>query len=58
MPTCVECGQSVSDLYREFSKGNIRLTQCVGANALASGSGPTFADTPRSSSSHGHRAGG
>ena len=29
MPTCVECGQAVPDLYREFSKGNIRLTQCV-----------------------------
>jgi len=29
MPICVECGSAVSDLYREFSKGNIRLTQCV-----------------------------
>ncbi|KAK9766782.1 sterol homeostasis protein [Basidiobolus ranarum] len=28
MPTCVECGTPVSTLYMEYSKGNIRLTQC------------------------------
>eukprot|EP00164_Ancoracysta_twista_P006979 GFYU01009826.1.p1 GENE.GFYU01009826.1~~GFYU01009826.1.p1 ORF type:complete len:240 (-),score=24.03 GFYU01009826.1:178-897(-) len=25
---CVECGQPVNDVYREFSHGNIRLTRC------------------------------
>ena len=26
---CVNCGSSVQHVYREFSKGNIRLTKCV-----------------------------
>lgn len=29
MPTCVECGAPVTNLYTEYSKGNIRLTPCV-----------------------------
>lgn len=29
MPTCVECGTSVQDLYTKYSKDNIRLTSCV-----------------------------
>ncbi|OAD81075.1 hypothetical protein PHYBLDRAFT_17818 [Phycomyces blakesleeanus NRRL 1555(-)] len=28
MPTCVECGASVADLYAQYSKDNIRLTTC------------------------------
>ena len=28
MPVCVECGSPVAELYKEFSKGNIRLTKC------------------------------
>ncbi|CAI2174547.1 14427_t:CDS:2 [Funneliformis geosporum] len=28
MPTCVECGAPVTNLYTEYSKGNIRLTHC------------------------------
>ncbi|CAG8454838.1 2994_t:CDS:2 [Rhizophagus irregularis] len=28
MPTCVECGAPVTNLYTEYSKGNIRLTPC------------------------------
>ena len=26
---CVECGTPTDSLYREYSKGNIRLTRCV-----------------------------
>ncbi len=26
---CVECGASIQHVFREFSKGNIRLTKCV-----------------------------
>ncbi|RUS24826.1 hypothetical protein BC938DRAFT_473022 [Jimgerdemannia flammicorona] len=29
MPTCVECGEPVTNLYTEYSKGNIRLTHCT-----------------------------
>jgi hypothetical protein len=29
MYVCVECGAAVNHVYREFSKGNIRLTKCV-----------------------------
>ncbi|KAI9312291.1 Arv1-like family-domain-containing protein, partial [Dichotomocladium elegans] len=29
MPTCVECGASVRDLYTQYSKDNIRLTSCA-----------------------------
>lgn len=29
MLVCVECGEAVPHLYREFGKGNIRLTHCV-----------------------------
>jgi len=32
---CVECGAPVAHLYREFSKGNIRLTQCKNCNLVA-----------------------
>src|SRR4051812_27825745 len=32
MPTCVECGAPVTNLYTEYSKGNIRLTPCVNIN--------------------------
>ncbi|CAO3587914.1 unnamed protein product [Absidia cylindrospora] len=28
MPTCVECGTSVQDLYTKYSEDNIRLTSC------------------------------
>lgn len=28
---CVMCGRSVSDVYKEYSKGNIRLSRCVRA---------------------------
>ncbi|ORX60282.1 Arv1-like protein [Hesseltinella vesiculosa] len=28
MPTCVECGLAVHDLYTEYGKDNIRLTSC------------------------------
>ncbi|KAJ1650178.1 sterol homeostasis protein [Dispira simplex] len=28
MPTCIECDAAVPSLYTEYSKGNIRLTQC------------------------------
>lgn len=43
---CVECGHPIACIYKEYSKGNIRLTRCVsgkgfplvplGAPALAS----------------------
>ena len=26
---CIECAAPVADTYKEFSKGNIRLTRCV-----------------------------
>jgi len=29
MPTCVECGYPVTELYHEFGASNIRLTKCV-----------------------------
>ncbi len=29
MKVCVECGSPINHVYREFSKGNIRLTKCV-----------------------------
>lgn len=32
---CVECGQAVEHVYREFSKGNIRLTVCVRSMSTA-----------------------
>ncbi|KAJ1928582.1 hypothetical protein IWQ60_001915 [Tieghemiomyces parasiticus] len=35
MPTCIECGSSVSSLYTEYSKGNIRLTQCAECHQFA-----------------------
>lgn len=25
---CVECGHAVADVYKEFSKGSVRLTRC------------------------------
>ncbi|CAG8553589.1 10451_t:CDS:2 [Diversispora eburnea] len=28
MPICVECGAPVTNLYTEYSKGNIHLTHC------------------------------
>jgi hypothetical protein len=28
MPVCVECNSPVTELYKEFSKGHIRLTKC------------------------------
>ncbi|KAI9252821.1 Arv1 protein [Phascolomyces articulosus] len=35
MPTCVECGASVRDLYTQYSKDNIRLTSCEKCNRFA-----------------------
>ncbi|CAG8443802.1 5687_t:CDS:2 [Funneliformis caledonium] len=35
MPTCVECGVPVTNLYTEYSKGNIRLTHCEICNKFA-----------------------
>ncbi|KAL1933257.1 hypothetical protein VTP01DRAFT_7347 [Rhizomucor pusillus] len=35
MPTCVECGASVQDLYTQYSKDNIRLTSCHKCNEFA-----------------------
>ncbi|KAL1923921.1 uncharacterized protein VTP21DRAFT_6956 [Calcarisporiella thermophila] len=35
MPVCVECGTAVTNLYTEYSKGNIRLTQCSNCNKFA-----------------------
>ena len=32
---CVECGEEVEQLYREYSKGNIRLTICSSCNHIA-----------------------
>jgi hypothetical protein len=32
---CVECGEAVLHVYREFSKGNIRLTRCSACGAIA-----------------------
>ena len=29
MPVCVECASPVSDIFKQFSKGSIRLTRCV-----------------------------
>lgn len=26
---CIECGNFIENTYKEFSKGNIRLTICV-----------------------------
>ena len=26
---CVECGENVPNVYKKYSKGAIRLTQCV-----------------------------
>jgi len=33
---CTECGQPISHVYREFSKGNIRLTKCVRSQSFSS----------------------
>ncbi|RKP40276.1 Arv1 protein [Dimargaris cristalligena] len=35
MPTCIECGAAVASLYTEYSKGNIRLTQCTECHQFA-----------------------
>lgn len=35
MPTCVECGLSVTTLVTEYSKGNIVLTQCENCKKFA-----------------------
>ncbi|KAI3633942.1 hypothetical protein MIR68_007546 [Amoeboaphelidium protococcarum] len=35
MPVCVQCGNSVSSLYTEYSKGNIKLTRCTHGNNVA-----------------------
>jgi hypothetical protein len=35
MPVCVECGAAVESVYKEFSKGNIRLTRCEACGKLA-----------------------
>ncbi|KAI9305093.1 Arv1-like family-domain-containing protein [Cunninghamella echinulata] len=35
MPTCVECGTSVQNLYTEYSKDNIRLTSCDNCHQFA-----------------------
>ncbi|KAI9489106.1 Arv1 protein [Zychaea mexicana] len=35
MPTCVECGSLVRDLYTQYSKDNIRLTSCEKCNRFA-----------------------
>ncbi|KAI7871284.1 Arv1-like family-domain-containing protein [Spinellus fusiger] len=35
MPTCVECGASVINLYTQYSKDNIRLTSCENCNNFA-----------------------
>ncbi|KAJ8658243.1 hypothetical protein O0I10_005925 [Lichtheimia ornata] len=35
MPTCVECGASVRNLYTQYSKDNIRLTSCNQCNEFA-----------------------
>ncbi|KAF4712448.1 sterol homeostasis protein, partial [Perkinsus olseni] len=32
---CVECGQVVKSLFREYSRGNIRLTHCPNCGAIA-----------------------
>ncbi|KAI8050173.1 Arv1-like family-domain-containing protein [Gilbertella persicaria] len=35
MSTCVECGQSVANLYTQYSIDNIRLTTCERCNQFA-----------------------
>jgi len=35
MVVCVECGCPVNHVYREFSKGNIRLTRCDNCGCIA-----------------------
>ncbi|OZJ05498.1 hypothetical protein BZG36_01892 [Bifiguratus adelaidae] len=35
MPTCVECGAHVSNLFTEYSPGNIRLTHCKTCKSTA-----------------------
>jgi len=32
---CVHCGESIEFLYKEYSKGNIRLTHCIKCNHVA-----------------------
>jgi hypothetical protein len=32
---CVECGHAVVDIYKEFSKGSVRLTRCDHCHKIA-----------------------
>ena len=29
MPVCIECGVPITNLFTDYGKGNILLTQCV-----------------------------
>jgi hypothetical protein len=44
---CVECRRPVVTLYTEYSKGNIRLTQCVCSAAYwEDGAGAPYSSSP------------